>query len=101
MLLSIACAPADRTLRVVRFVEDTDPARFDPFDRTITDSDMVARIEDALMSLPLAPNAGRFCPIAWGLRYRLTFAKLFGLTRTAVLEADGCREAVLGPFDRR
>ena len=99
---SIACAPADRTLRVERFIEGGDAARFDPFDRTITDATSVARIEDALLALHPAPSPDdRFCPISWGLRYRFSFTRPFALTRTAILEADGCRVAHLDLLDRR
>jgi hypothetical protein len=101
MSLAIACAPADRTLHVERFVEGSDPTRFDPFDRTITDAAMVARVEEALLALRPITGPERFCPISWGLRYRLTFTKPLGLTRTAIIEADGCREAHLDPLDRR
>ncbi len=99
--VTAACLPSDRTLHVERFVESGDPSHFDPFDRTITDAAMVGRIEDALLALNPVRSGERFCPISWGLRYRLTFTRPLGLTRTAVLEADGCREAHLGPFDRR
>ncbi len=98
---SVACAPAGRTLHVERFVEGGDASRFDPFDRTITDAAMVRRIEDALLALRPITGPERFCPISWGLRYRLTFAKPLGLARTAIVEADGCREAHLDPLDRR
>jgi hypothetical protein len=99
--MTAACAPSDQTLHIERFVESGDPSRFDPFDRTITDAAMVGGIEDALLALHPLRSGDRFCPISWGLRYRLTFTKPFGLTRTAILEADGCREAHLDALDRR
>ena len=45
--------------------------------------------------------AETFCPISWGMSYRLVFANRGGPTLVATVEADGCRYAYLGPADRR
>jgi hypothetical protein len=103
VVIATACAPAPDTLRVERVLEDGAVGRFDPFDRTATDAAMVRELHDALLALPAAPLGvnSTFCPISWGLGYRLTFARTGTTTRVAVLEADGCRYAHLGPTDRR
>ena len=97
----MSCVPAPTTLRVERFTADpAETDRFDSFDRTIVDGAVVAEIKDALFALPLA-REDSFCPISWGLRYRLTFAGSLGTVTSAVVEADGCRWAQLGPSDVR
>ena len=96
-----ACIPAPTTLRVERFLElPADATQFEPFDRAIGDAQLVSELKDDLFNLPVA-REDVFCPIAWGLRYRLTFGGPAGTTTTAVLEGDGCRFAHLGPTDVR
>jgi hypothetical protein len=103
LLIATACTQAPDTLRIERVLEDAAVGRFDPLDRTVTDAATVRDIHDALVALPAAPRGGNepFCPISWGLGYRLTFAHTGTTTRVAVLEADGCRYAHLSPTDRR
>jgi hypothetical protein len=94
--LLVACSHAPTTLRVERFVESSaNAAQFEAFDRTISDAALVSEIKDDLFDLPAAEQ-DVFCPIAWGLRYRLTFSGWMGTSTVAVLEGDGCRFAHLG-----
>lgn len=102
--LLIGCAPTQPdTLRVERVLTDQAIGRFEPFDRTITDAAAVKQIRDTLRALPAAPSGEDqpFCPIAWGLRYRLTFSRAAAPPDVAMIEADGCRYAHLGVTDRR
>ena len=98
--VALACGPSPAVLRVERFTEHG-ASRFDPLDLTISDVAVVHGLYDATLSLAHTPMGERFCPISWGLRYRLTFTATPKNVTTIVLEGDGCREAHLGPFDRR
>jgi len=101
--LLTGCSPVPDLLRVERVLEGSAVGRFEPFDRTITDPATVRAINDALVALPRAPSVQYepFCPIAWGLRYRLTFMRASSTIDVATLEADGCRYAHIGLTDRR
>ena len=103
-MLLINCTPSQPdTLRVERVLVDQAIGRFEPFDQTITDAAGVKQIHDTLLALPAAPSGQNepFCPIAWGLRYRPTFARAAAPLGVVVIEADGCRYAYLGATDRR
>ena len=99
-----ACSAPPDSLRVERLLRGTAVGQFEPFDRTISDATAVADLEAVVRSLPVAPyvpGAETFCPISWGMSYRLAFANSGGPTLVANVEADGCRYAYLGPADRR
>jgi len=48
-------------------------SRFEPLDRTITDPVVVGALYRAILALPAKPPSDNFCPLSFGLRYRLTF----------------------------
>ena len=97
----VAGAPPAMSLRVQRFAVDPPTSHFAPFDRTITDAAAVRELEQMLRALPPAFIGERFCGIGGGLRYRLTFTGTPTTSSVAIIEGDGCREAHLGPFERR
>jgi hypothetical protein len=96
-----ACAPPVTSLRVQRFAADPAASHFEPFDRTITDASAVNELAQQLRTLPPAFAGDRFCGMGGGLRYRLTVAGTPKTSFVANVEGDGCREAHLGPFERR
>ena len=103
LVASVSCSPAPDTLRVERVLVGTAIGRFDPFDRTVTDGAAIARVHETVRGFMPAPSGPgeAFCPIAWGLSYRLTFASHGRTTDSLVVDADGCRYAHLSPDDRR
>ena len=97
LLLAASCSsPATPVLRVVRFSQ-MHPVT--AFDRSVNDAAAAQRLHDALVSLPVAQL--RWCAIGYGIGYRLTFSDTGKTTLAAVVESDGCREAVLPGDDRR
>ena len=97
LLIAGSCSlPSTAVLRVVRFSEMYPVT---PFDRSVTDAAAAQRLHDALVSLPIAQL--RWCAVGYGVGYRLTFSDTSRPTLAAVLESDGCREAVLPGGDRR
>ncbi len=99
--VTVACAPEPQTLHVQRFTENSAVSRFEPLDRTITDPAVVRQLYDAVLALPPKPPGNYFCPISFGLRYRLTFAAGPKATRVVILEGDGCRVAHLDALAER
>ena len=97
VLIAASCStPSAAVLRVSRFSE-MHPVT--PFDRSINDAAAAQRLHDALVSLPAAQL--RWCPVSFGIGYRLTFSDTGRPTLVAVVESDGCRDAVLPGDDRR
>lgn len=102
VILLASCVPASPdSLRVERVLVDSAIGQFDPLDRTVTDAQTVQQLHDLVLALPRVTGPESFCPIAWGLHYRLTFAQQGRTTNVVVVEADGCRYAYLSPTDRR
>ena len=100
VLVAGGCAQAPDSLRVERVLVGVAVGEFEPFDRVVTNPDDVRDLERMVRDLPPAPEL-RYCAIAWGLRYRLTFAHEASPTLVAIVEADGCRELLIGAADRR
>lgn len=91
----IACAPAPRVLHVHRYTEASSVSRFAPLDRTLTDPVAVDQLYSTVLALPQKQPGDYFCPISFGLRYRLTFDAGPKATRVVIVEGDGCRLAHL------
>jgi hypothetical protein len=97
VLIAASCsAPSTAVLRVIRF-SPLYPVT--AFDRSVTDAAAAQRLYDAVVSLPHAQL--RWCAMGYGIGYRLTFSDTSRPTLAAVVESDGCREAVLPGDDRR
>jgi hypothetical protein len=97
LLIAASCeAPSTAVLKVIRFSEMY-PVK--AFARSVTDGATAQRLFDALESLPVAQR--RWCAMGYGVGYRLTFSDTSRTTLAAVVESDGCREAVLPGGDRR
>jgi hypothetical protein len=99
--LAVACEAQPQSLRVQRFTDASAVSRFEPLDRTITDPAVVHELYDAVWALRPKPPGDYFCPISFGLRYRLTFAAGPKATREVILEGDGCRVAHLDASTER
>jgi hypothetical protein len=97
--LVVSCAPGGvPPLRVTRYA--TNPANHYPaFDRSVTDTVAARRMYDAVLALP--PATDRFCPVAFGLRYRLTFNEAGRVILPVAVEGDGCRDLYFSDSDRR
>src|SRR3982074_1722071 len=96
-LIPVSCSlPSTAVLGVVRFSEMYPVT---PFDRSVTDAAAAQRLHDALVSLPIAQL--RWCAIGYGVGDRLAFTDTNPTPLAAIVESDGCREAVLPGGDRR
>jgi hypothetical protein len=97
LLIGTSCSvPSTAVLHVLRYSEmHPVPA----FDRSVNDAGAAQRLHDALVSLPVAQL--RWCPIGYGIGYRLTFSDTSRTILVAMVESDACREAILPGNDRR
>lgn len=62
----------------------------DGAEREISDQALIRAIHSAIDAMPRVDESRYFCPISWGIRYRLEFARP-GAPFVVTAEADGCR----------
>jgi hypothetical protein len=68
---------------------------------TVNDGAAATQVERALVALPPAPDGVRFCPIDYGVRYRLTFLYKGSQVLQVIADAGNCREAHFSQSDAR
>lgn len=66
----------------------------------VTDPGLVRTLYQTVRTLPAMPAGVYNCPADVGVRYRLVFARRGRVELTAVVDANGCRTAILTPGQR-
>ena len=93
------CAPAPESSLLVSRVRLVGPPPHevaDGLERAITEPGRILALHDSIDSMPRVDETRYFCPISWGVRYRLDFERP-GPHFIVTAEADGCR-FIRGPF---
>jgi len=82
----------ESSLRVsrVRFVGPPPHELADGAEWVISDPALIRAIHGAIDGMPRVDESRYFCPISYGIQYRLAFGKV-GPEFVATAEADGCR----------
>ena len=98
LVVTASCARAD-TLHVLRLSLMSE-YRYQTLDRDVRDPEGVARFARIIAGLPAVDPGRYFCPIDFGLRYRLDLRGGALPVLSATAEAGGCRflELPLGEF---
>jgi hypothetical protein len=74
----------------VRLVGPPPHEVLDGSDREISDEALIRAIHSTIDAMPRVDESRYFCPISWGIRYRLEFTRP-GPHLVVTAEADGCR----------